>query len=157
MAIVVRRAVTDDAALISSLNADVQAIHAAALPERFKGPGAETFPPSAAAGLLANPKNLVFVAEIDSEPAGYAYAEVIRRAESSFHHAYDSVYLHHISVRSAHRRCGVGKHLIEAVRAAGNELGISLMTLDVWSFNDDAREFFRRHGFTPYIERLWSR
>ena len=152
MAIVVRRAVTDDAALISSLNADVQAIHAAALPERFKGPGAETFPPSAAAGLLA-----VLVAETDGAPSGYAYAEVIRRAESSFHHAYDTVYLHHISVRSAHRRCGVGKHLIEAVRAAGNELGISLMTLDVWSFNDDAREFFRRHGFTPYIERLWSR
>jgi ribosomal protein S18 acetylase RimI-like enzyme len=157
MAIVVRRAITDDAALISSLNADVQAIHAAALPERFKSPGPETFPPSAAAGLLANPKNLVFVAEVDSEPAGYAYAEVIRRAETQFHHAYEMIYLHHISVRSAHRRCGVGRHLIEAVRAAGSELDISLMTLDVWSFNDDARAFFRRHGFTPYTERLWSR
>jgi ribosomal protein S18 acetylase RimI-like enzyme len=157
MAIVVRRATIDDAALISSLNAEVQAIHAAALPWRFKSPGPETFPPSAAANLLASSNNLVFVADIESEPAGYAYAEVIRRAESSFHHAYESIYLHHISVRSAHRRCGVGKHLIEAVRAAGNELGISLLTLDVWSFNDDARAFFHRHGFTPYIERLWSR
>jgi ribosomal protein S18 acetylase RimI-like enzyme len=157
MAIVVRRATIDDAALISSLNADVQAIHAAALPWRFKSPGPETFPPSAAADLLVNPNNLVFVADIDSEPAGYAYAEVIRRGATSFHHAYETIYLHHISVRSERRRCGVGKGLIEAVRAAGQELGISLMTLDVWSFNDDARAFFRRHGFTPYNERLWSR
>ncbi|HKA78405.1 MAG TPA: GNAT family N-acetyltransferase [Xanthobacteraceae bacterium] len=157
MAIVVRRATIDDAALISSLNADVQAIHAAELPWRFKAPGPETFPPSSAASLLANPNNLVFVADIDSEPAGYAYAEVIRRGATSFHHAYETIYLHHISVRSERRRCGVGGRLIEAVRAAGHELGISLVTLDVWSFNDEARAFFRRHGFTPYIERLWSR
>ena len=104
MAIVVRRATIDDAALISSLNADVQAIHAAALPWRFKSPGPETFPPSAAADLLVNPNNLVFVADIDSEPAGYAYAEVIRRGATSFHHAYQTIYLHHISVRSERRR-----------------------------------------------------
>ena len=157
MAIVVRRATIDDAALISSLNADVQAIHAAALPWRFKSPGPETFPPSAAADLLVNPNDLVFVADIDSEPAGYAYAEVIRRPETAFHYAYEMIYLHHISARSAHRRCGVGKCLVDAVRAAGKELGISLVTLDVWTFNDGARAFFRQHGFTPYNERLWSR
>jgi len=157
MAIVVRRATNDDAALISTLNADVQAIHAAELPWRFKSPGPETFPPSAAASLLANPNNLVFVADIDSEPAGYAYAEVIRRSETPFHHAFEMIYLHHISVRSAHRRCGVGKSLIDAVRAAGQERGISLVTLDVYTFNEEARAFFRRSGFAPYIERLWSR
>jgi hypothetical protein len=39
----------------------------------------------------------------------------------------------------------------------GTNLGITLVTADVWSFNDGARAFFRRQGFAQYIERLWSR
>jgi ribosomal protein S18 acetylase RimI-like enzyme len=155
MALVVRRATVNDAELISSLNADVQAIHAAAMPFRFKPPGPGTFPPSAAAGLLTNPGNLVFVAEVDDIPAGYGYAEVIRRPETSFHFAFEMIYLHHISVRPEHRRGGVGEALIAAVRAAGQELGITLVSLEVYTFNEGARAFFRGQGFTPYTERLW--
>ena len=157
MAIAVRRATAADADLVSVLNADVQAIHAAAFPQRFKSPGPETFPPPAAATLIARSGNLVFIAEADGEPVGYAYAEVIRRPETAFHHAHDLIYLHHISVTPNRRRRGVGAALLEAVRAAGQEMGIDLLTADVWSFNEDARAFFRRHGLTPYIERLWSR
>ena len=107
--------------------------------------------------MIARSGNLVFIAEADGEAVGYAYAEVIRRAETAFHHAYDSIYLHHISVKPDRRRRGVGAALLQAVRAAGHEMGIGLLTADVWSFNEDARAFFRRHGLTPYIERLWSR
>jgi ribosomal protein S18 acetylase RimI-like enzyme len=67
------------------------------------------------------------------------------------------VYLHHISVRSAFRRRGIGGALLENVRAAGRDVGIALLALDVWSFNEEARAFFRRHGFAPYNERLWNR
>src|SRR5215470_4065885 len=79
MAIVVRKASQQDSDLLASLNADVQAIHAAALPRRFKPPGPDTFPPSAVAALLARPENLIFIAEIDGIAAGYAYAEIVRR------------------------------------------------------------------------------
>ncbi len=68
-----------------------------------------------------------------------------------------SIYLHHISVSPSHRRHGAGTALLAAVRAAGKELGIDLLTADVWSFNKDARAFFRRHQLTPFIERLWDR
>jgi hypothetical protein len=47
---VVRRATEVDSALLSSLNEDVQALHAAALPWRFKPPG-RGFPPAEAAAL----------------------------------------------------------------------------------------------------------
>jgi ribosomal protein S18 acetylase RimI-like enzyme len=153
----IRRATAGDAAVLSMLNADVQAIHAAALPWWFKPPGAESFPPGAAAALIAKPENLVFLAEVDSDAAGYAYAEIIRQAETPFRHAYEMVYLHHISVRPDHRRRRVGSALIEAVRSAANEEGITLLGADIWSFNDAARAFFRRHGFTTFNERLWSR
>jgi GNAT superfamily N-acetyltransferase len=157
MSILVRRASKADAEAISRLNADVQAVHATALPGWFKPPSAGTLPPEAAAELIQDPDSLVFLAELESEPAGYAYAEVIRRPEEPWREAYEMVYLHHISVRPACRRKGVGDVLIQAWRTAAGELGITLLALDVWSFNEDARRFFRRHGFTAYNERLWNR
>ena len=157
MSIVIRRATTADAELVSALNADVQALHAAALPWRFKPPGPDTFPPAAAGALLARPGHVVFIAEMAGKPAGYAYAETIHRAETPFHYAHAMVYLHHISVRPEFRRQGVGNALLEAVRAVGKDQGITLMTAEVWVFNEDARAFFRRNGFSPHTERLWDR
>ena len=80
----IRRASTRDAGLLSMLNADRQAIHAAALPRWFKPPGPDSFPPAAAAAVIAKPENLVFIAETDSDTAGYAYAETIRQQKRHF-------------------------------------------------------------------------
>jgi GNAT superfamily N-acetyltransferase len=155
MTTTVRQATLIDAELISALNADVQAVHASALPGRFKPPGPDSFPTAEAAALLANSDNIVFLADVDRAAAGYAYAEVVRRAETSLTYAYEAVYLHHISVRPEYRRRGVGSALLSAVRDSGYGLGIKLLTLDVWSFNEDARAFFQRQGFNPYFDRLF--
>jgi ribosomal protein S18 acetylase RimI-like enzyme len=157
---IIRRAAEHDADALSALNADVQGIHAAAMPWLFKPPGPpgpHTFPPEAAADLLTRPENIVFVAEIDGVAAGYAYAEIIHRPETSFHYAHDLVYLHHISVTPAHRRHGLGSALMDAVRAAAADAGIELISLDVWTFNEAARAFFRRRGFASFNERFWNR
>src|SRR5689334_25369020 len=98
--VLIRRATAADASAVSSLNADVQRMHAEALPWRFKPPGAATFPPEAAAALIAKPESIFFIADVASEPVGYIYAEVIRRAETPFQYALELVYIHHISVRS---------------------------------------------------------
>lgn len=157
MPTVVRAALAPDAAAIAALNTEVQALHAAALPWRFKPPGPSGFGAADAAVLIAHPDALVLLAERDAAPAGYAYAEIVRRPETPLHHAHDQVYLHHLSVGRAHRRQGVGSALIEAVHAAGKARGVDLLALDVWAFNDGARAFFRRHGFATYNERLWRR
>lgn len=152
MTITVRRATSADAELLSSLNTEVQAIHAEALPAWFKPAG----PPAFASGLVDNPNNLVFVAEVGAEPAGYVYASVSRHAETPWRYAYEMIYLHQIGVRAAHRRRGVGAALIAAVRSEAASRNVALLGLDVWSFNADAKAFFQRQGFAPYNERLWS-
>jgi GNAT superfamily N-acetyltransferase len=152
MPITVRRATPADAALLSSLNAEVQAIHAEALPGWFKPPGAQQFPPAA-----DNPDNLVLIAQLGPEPAGYVYASLARHAETPWRYAYETVYVHQIGVRVAHRRRGVGAALIGAVRAEAASRNVALLALDVWSFNADAKAFFERQGFAPYQERLLSR
>jgi ribosomal protein S18 acetylase RimI-like enzyme len=157
MPTIVRRAVMQDADTLSMLNADVQDLHAAALPWLFKRPAPDTFPPETAADVLAASENIVFIAESDGVASGYAFAEIIRRPETSFHHANDVVHLHHISVRPAYRRKGVGAALIDAVRSAAAEAGIDIVSLDVWTFNEEARAFFRSRGFAQFSERYWNR
>ncbi len=156
MAILIRKAIEQDAGVLGALNADVQALHAAAMPWLFKPPGPDTFPPAAVKELMAEPENLIFIAEVDGTAAGYAHAQIEERPETPFIHAHDMLYLHHISVSPPYRRRGVGRALIEAVRAAATDAGIALVALDVWTFNEEARAFFRGCGFAPYNERLWS-
>src|SRR5437899_9912960 len=104
----VRRATVADAATISALNADVQAVHAAALPWLFKVPSAETFPPATAAAMLARDDVVVYLAYLDDEPVGYAYAQVRRHPETSLQYAFDELYLHHLSVQPHARGHGIG-------------------------------------------------
>src|SRR3954467_167619 len=95
--ITIRAATVADAASIVALNAEVQALHAAALPDLFKPPDAV---PLAATvpGLIADQRNLVLLAEIGAESAGYAYVEFIKRGETSHRYAEDMAYLHHLAV-----------------------------------------------------------
>jgi ribosomal protein S18 acetylase RimI-like enzyme len=156
-AIGVRHATVADAATISALNADVQGVHAAALPWLFKAPSPDTFPPATAAALLARDDVIVYVAYLGDQPAGYAYAQVRRHPETSLQYAFDEIYLHHLSVRPGRRGHGVGAALLAAIRRAAADRGIRQLALDVWSFNERAQAFFRRHGFETYNQRLWLR
>jgi ribosomal protein S18 acetylase RimI-like enzyme len=153
----IREARKEDRDTLSALNAEIQAVHAAALPWMFKPAAPDTFLRAGVGELLDEPDNLFFIAEVDDVAVGYAYAQIIHRTETPFQYASDMVYLHHIGVRQEARRAGIGSALIGAVRAAASARDIGTVALDVWAFNDAARVFFRRHGFALGSERLWTR
>jgi len=153
----IRPATAADAEAVAMLNAHVQALHAENLPWRFKPPGPASFPPSAAAALIAKPETIFFVAEVGGATVGYVYAEIVRRPETPFQYALETVYIHHVSVAPKMRAKDIGEALLDAVRAEAARLKIELITLDVWSFNANARSFFRRNGFRIYNERLWNK
>ncbi len=156
MPIAIHRATDADCAAISALNADVQGFHAERLPQRFKPPGPGVFPPEEVREVLAKPDHHVLLATVGGVPAGYVYVELLRRPDSSATHALAMTYIHHISVRPEFRRQGVGRALIAAARALGRNAGIGLVGLDVWTFNEPARAFFRRCGLAAYTERMWD-
>jgi ribosomal protein S18 acetylase RimI-like enzyme len=108
----------------------------------------------AAIALLGLPENHFFMAEVDGSAVGYVYAEIAKQSETAAKYALEVVYVHHLYVRPAFRRHGIGRALLDAVRAVGAEQGIARLTLDVWTFNEAARTFFRGYGLKPYNERL---
>ena len=101
MPIDIRPAEPADADLISVLNREVQSKHAAALPWLFKDTDLAR---EAAEALLRSDRNLVLLASIGGEPAGYIYAEFRAFRESPLTFAYDTLHIHHISVAKAFRR-----------------------------------------------------
>ena len=151
----IRAATNADAPALVFLNADVQALHAQALPWRFKPPGAYT--PADVEALLARPGHFALLADVDGAPAGYIVAEIVSRPETGRHHPHAMIYVHEISVREALRRRGVGRALLDAVSARGRELGIERVALDTWTFNEGALAFFKAYGLTPYNVRLWNK
>ena len=157
MAFEVRRATIDDAALIASLNVDVQQIHADANPWRFKKPGPQTFTHSDAEALLLKPNYFSFIAFDSNEPVGYVVAEAVCHPETGRHHAHALVYVHQISVRPGARHMGVGRKLLDAAKANGNANGIDLLALDTWAFNAQALAFFQSYGLVPYNIKLWNK
>jgi ribosomal protein S18 acetylase RimI-like enzyme len=157
MSVAIRLATKDDAALISMLNADVQALHANALPWRFKQPGPETFTHKDAEALLSRANHVAFLAHVDGTPAGYVAAHLMRNPETAFHHAHAMIHVHQISVRPNFRRRGVGRALLDAVKAHGEANGIALLALDAWAFNETALAFFRSYGLVDYNIRLWNK
>lgn len=152
----IRLATDADCAAISALNTDVQGFHAERLPQRFKPPGPGVFPPEEVREVLAKPDHHLLLATVDGVPAGYVYVELLRRPDTSATHPLAMTYIHHISVRPEFRRQGVGRALVAAARTLGRNAGYGLMGLDVWTFNEPARAFFRSCGLTPYTERMWD-
>ena len=157
MSVEIRAALPEDAPTISALNADVQQMHADAHPWRFKSPGAHTFTQKDAEDLLTKPGYFAFLAFDGSAPIGYLVAEIVRRPETARQFAHELIYIHEISVRPGTRRKGVGRSLLDAAKAHGRSLGISMVALDTWSFNEGALGFFHSNGFVPFNVRLWHK
>lgn len=151
----IRKATKHDAASISTLNADVQKLHADAHPHLFKQPSPELFSREAAEELLTNPDNCIYLAEVDGKAVGYIYAEVRHASENPFFHARSQVYVHQLSVKPDHQKQGHGEKLIQAVKDLAQEQGITTIGLDVWSFNTQASRFFESQGFTVFNQRMW--
>ena len=152
----VRLATINDAERISLLNADVQKLHADALPRLFKPPSNETFSASTVIELLNDPNNYFFIGHIDGEAIGYIYAEIRCTPETTTRYAMAQLYIHHISIPPRHQHKGYGEKLIQVVKALAHDNGITTIALDVWSFNTYARAFFAKQGFTVFNERMWT-
>ena len=156
MLLEIRATTPEDAGTISALNADVQQIHADAHPRRFKPPAPHTFTEKDAKDLLSSPGYFGFLALDAGAPIGYLVAEIVRRPETARQFADEFVYIHEISVRPGARRKGVGRSLLDAAKAHGRLLGIPMVALDTWSFNEGALHFFQKNGLVPFNVRLWT-
>jgi ribosomal protein S18 acetylase RimI-like enzyme len=152
----VRAAGPDDVPALARLNAEVQALHRAALPDRYSDP------PAAAIEdwlrqLLADGDTAILLAEQDGAAVGFA---VVSRSESVgnlFALPRLSAMVDGLGVAHAARRRGAGRALMSAAEELARGWGAASLALDVLSFNRDAVEFYRALGYQVTKTRMGKR
>jgi len=149
---IVRKAVLEDADQLAALNIDVQTLHREAEPWFFKSGAPD---PKMFRTAMQKDQIHIFIATVDTAPVGYVFAELRAFPETPLTHPYKALHVHHISVRAAFRRSGIGKSLMAEIEATAKTLNADRISADTWAFNTPAREFFESHGLEPYLFRLW--
>jgi len=152
--IAIRQAEFGDAQAIAALMREVHAVHAAALPNVFQPADVPWMTPDDLAGCMERAGPLFVVALDDDALAGDARAEFRERAATSLLRATRVVHVVEMAVVPVHRRRGVGRALLDAIRALARERGAANVTLEVFAFNAAARAFYAREGFQPLRDLL---
>lgn len=100
-----------------------------------------------AASLLAHEDIYVWVAEMDAELAGFAYAYVLSRIDGDI-----SVFLYELEVDERFRRQGLGQALVEQARALAERIGALKMWVDTDYDNEAAKHTYGSAGGEPSTE-----
>jgi ribosomal protein S18 acetylase RimI-like enzyme len=146
-----RPATSQDFELFRELNAEVQSLHAEAVPNLFKPASEMSLSQADFDKLIANPEMKITIAESeDGKALGYVFTQILNRPENPYRYGSKMLYINHLAVRTEARKQGVGKALMIHAVAEGKASGISRIELDVWSFNEKAVSVFKNFGFETY-------
>jgi GNAT superfamily N-acetyltransferase len=146
-----RRIVTGDAAdipLILPLVAEVQTLHANALPGRF----AQSPDPAELEAFfrtILNDSGYLLICKEDDKPLGYLLWTVVVRPANPFRHAERMGLLDHITVTHSARRQGIGLSLINAMKEAMRAEGLTGWAVTYWNFNTASAALMAKAGATP--------
>ena len=149
----IRQATVSDVPMLVALNRMAQDMHADAFPQRFRRDASEQVVADAFAAMLQSSISYWLVAE-EEQPVAFLSAEFCERPESWHSVSRRVCYLAGIVVAPVFRRRGIARTLLAALKREADARGVACIELDVWSFNDEAREVFTKLGFNRLMERM---
>jgi ribosomal protein S18 acetylase RimI-like enzyme len=97
-----------------------------------------------ASSLLGRKDIYVWVAKVDAELAGFAYAYVLSRIDGD-----TSVFLYELEVDERFRRRGLGRALVDQARALAERVGALKMWVDTDYDNVAAKHTYAESGGQP--------
>ncbi len=146
-----RRIVTGNAADIPAilpLVAEVQTLHANALPGRFaqspdQGELLEFF------GTILKDSGHLLICKEEDQALGYLLWTIAARPANPFRHAERMGLLDHIAVTNPARRQGIGLSLINTMKAAMRADGLTGWAVTYWHFNTASAALMAKAGAIP--------
>lgn len=142
----VRFAEEKDLNRVNELRKQVNDIHVEGRPDIFKaGFGQEI---RDFAKVILNGENSdIIVVERDNLICGMACVDYVSKPETPYGKARSFYHVQEIAVDKAFRRQGVARELFEFMKRDAKERKLDKIELDVWEFNESAREFYLAVGF----------
>jgi len=149
----IRKATVFDAPALVALNQGVQNMHADAFPERFRRDVPAKSVEDVFSAMIQSPSSFWLVAEED-QPIAFLSAEFRERDETWCLVPHRFCYLSGIVVAPRFRRRGIARTLLGELEREAKTRGVPSIDLDVWLFNEEARQVFTRLGFRGIMERM---
>ena len=128
-------------------------MHAEAFPERFRRDAPVDVVERVFGAMIDAPSSYWLVAE-DERPIGFLSAEFHQRDQSWCLVSHRVCYLAGIFVARDFRRRGVARALLAELKREADSRGVDWIELDVWAFNEAARQVFTKLGFQRLTEKM---
>ena len=90
---------------------------------------------------LSAEDNGVFVAETDGKVVGYVFCDIISEGNGL------TLYIDDLCVDPESRSHGIGTKLLDRAKEYAEEKNCRCVMLNVWEFNENAVEFYKKYGF----------
>lgn len=153
MSTLIRRAAKDDIDAIQSLLLQVERIHYDGRPDIFREGGVK-FTTDELEKLMRDESRPIFCAVVDGRVVGYVFCIIGEISGDPMLRDAKTLHLEDVCVDESCRGTGVGGELMEFIKSYAKENGFTRIDLDVWEFNDRAREFYIKHGFGVQKRRM---
>lgn len=142
----IRRAEEKDIPQIIDLLQQVLEIHADIRPDIFIS-GTTKYTNSELADMIKDDNKPIFVAVNEEDVCvGYAFCQIKEQPFSNNMVPFTSIFIDDLCVDSSVRGQHVGKHLFEYVKDEARKLGCYEVTLNVWTGNTSAENFYEKMG-----------
>lgn len=145
MEITIRRAIKSDYEVIGRLLTGQLDMHRNGRPDIFGG-GSGKYTYDDFCELLEHPDSVIFTAMCGENIAGYLMCQ-LKRNKSPILRDITSLYLDDLCVAAEFRGTGAGKALMKAAEEYAKSIGCHNVTLNVWEFNENAKEFYEHLGY----------
>ena len=154
MNVTIRRARPEDLEDVLRLLRQIAALHEEGRPDIFRKNAAK-YDAAAFEALLAREDETVFVAECGGVLVGYAFCELQVREDHPLLQDMRTLYVDDLCVDESMRGHGIGTMLLDAAKERAKELRCHNIDLNVWEFNESAKQFYEHYGmrtFRRYME-----
>ena len=151
-----RCATIDDLHAMCVLGQVVNALHHAAWPDLFAGPSDPARDAAHWRASIEAPQAAAFVAADGDSIAGFVTAAWIDETNSLLQPV-RLARVHTLCVDPAWRRHGIGRALMASAEGWAGDAGALEVRLNVWSFNEQARDLYAALGYDERSRTLGKR
>lgn len=145
----IRRAKESDMTGINQLLLQVLTVHHNQRPDLFKG-NTKKYTDKELKAIIDDDMKPIFVAvDRDGAVLGYAFCQYIQHIDDNILTDIKSMYIDDLCVDEKSRGTHIGKSLYEYVVDYARKSGCYNVTLNVWSCNKNAMQFYEKCGLVP--------
>lgn len=92
----------------------------------------------------------LLLAECADEVVGYAMYQIVDRPQGPYMNARRFLHVEEFCVGDSHQRKGIGTQLMDALKEIARFENCPRVELDVWAFNEGAKQFYEACGMRAY-------